>query len=83
MISTLPITINPQSFNDLIPQTSGLIKLRDKQLVATSSTRPDIDQRIEKLELLIKEPIPKLTDLFREKQMFVTKMNSRFQSFCL
>jgi hypothetical protein len=58
-------------FNELILQISGLSKLKNNQLIADNSTKQDINQRIEKLEISIKEPIPKLLDLIREKQMFV------------
>ncbi len=72
MISTIPpITTNSQMFNELILQISGLSKLKNNQLIADNSTKQDINQRIEKLEISIKEPIPKLLDLIREKQMFV------------
>lgn len=74
LISTPPITTNPQVFNELLLQTSGLIKLRANQLIADNSTKQDINQRIEKLENSIKEPLPKLIDLIKENPMLVKEI---------
>lgn len=66
-----PTTTNPQSFNDLIRQSSGLTKLKADRFIIVDSTKQDIEQRMEKLTKSIKEPIPKMGDLVNDRQMFV------------
>ena len=65
------ITTTPQLFNDLIRQSSGLTKLKADKFIVVESTKQEIEQRMEKLNNSIKEPIPKMTDLINDRQMFV------------
>ncbi|CAF4182314.1 unnamed protein product, partial [Rotaria sp. Silwood2] len=40
------MTINPQAFNELLLQTSGLTKLKSNQFIGDSSTKQDIKQNL-------------------------------------